>query len=260
MSNGKNGFLSSDFWLRCESACYLLMVFAAVLTFWVGAKFFREVKDLSRPSLAYPSISVSGEGSVFVKPDVGVVSFSSFAESKDPLEAQRSSALNVNEALSFLKSSGIEEKDVKTLSYSIQPVYDFPKGRREFLGYQVSQTLEVKIRNLEKTGDILGGLASLGINEVGSLLFKVDDLESAKTQARAEAIADARKKAEALAVSLGVRLGKIVSFNEFEGGPTPIFALETFGRGGDFSAPVSPETPVGENEVKVSVSVTFEIK
>lgn len=260
-SNGRGGlFLNKDFWTKCEAVYYFLIVFLAVLVFWLGAKFFNEVKELSRPSLSSPTISVSGEGSVFVSPDIGVVSFSNEAESISVLEAQRKSAAITNEAVKFIKNSGVEDKDLKTISYIIQPIYDFPKGRREFRGYQVRQSMELKIRDLSKTGSILSGLAALGVDEIGSLVFKVDDPEEAKRQAREKAIIDAKKKAADLAASLGIKLGKIVSFNEFGGGPIPIFALESFGKGGDVSSGLAPETPTGENEISTSVNIAFEIK
>lgn len=259
-SNGKGGlFLNKDFWSHCEAVYYFLIVFLAALIFWLGAKFFNEVKQLSRPSLSSPAISVSAEGSVFVRPDVGVVSFSASSESSSVSEAQKKSAAAINESAKFIKNSGVEDKDLKTTSYTIQPIYDYPKGRREFRGYEVRQTMELKIRDLGKTGSILTGLAALGINEIGSLVFKVDNLEEAKKQAREKAVIDAKKKAVDLAASLGIKLGKMVSFNEFSGGPIPIFALESFGKGGDASS-VTPATPTGENEITISVNMSFEIK
>lgn len=262
MSNGKSSSAwSSEFWMRCEAGCYFLMLLAAVLALWIGAKFFAEIKNISRPSFSAPTVSVSGEGSVFVQPDIGVVSFSVESEAKDVASAQRDSAAVINNAVKFIKNAGVEDKDLKTTSYTINPVYDYPKGRREFKGYQVRQSMELKIRDLSKTGSILSGLASLGVNEVGSLVFKVDNLDKVQEEARQKAIADAKEKAKMLAVSLGVRLGKIVSFSEFGGGPpTPVFYADAFGKGGDISASAVPATPTGENEIKSSVSISFEIK
>ncbi|QQG45895.1 MAG: SIMPL domain-containing protein [Candidatus Niyogibacteria bacterium] len=260
MSNGKKPFWSGDLLAHCEAGCYTLIVFTVVLTFWIGAKFFAEVKDITRPSLSAPTVSISAEGSVFVRPDIGLVSFSVESEEASVADAQKNSARVINDAVGFLKNSGVEDKDLKTTSYTINSVYDYPKGRRVFLGYQVRQTMELKIRDLNKTGSFLSGLAKVGVNEVGSLVFKLDDPDKAKEEARDKAVAEAKKKARTLADSLGVRLGKIVSFNEFSSSPIPIFAVEAFGKGGDISGAVVPSTPTGENEITSSVNITFEIK
>ena len=252
---------NKDFWSRCEPIYYFLIIFLIALIFWVGAKFFGEAKNLFKPDLSSPTISVTGLGSVFVKPDVGIVSFSAEAEAPNVLEAERESAAVINAAVKFLKNSGVEDRDLKTTSYTIQPIYQFPKGRREFIGHQVRQTMELKIRDLSKTGSILSGLAGLGVNEVGSLIFEVDNLEEIKKQAQEKAIVEAKKKASDLAKSLGIKLGKIISFHETGEGPIPLFALEGFGKGGEAPlASTPPETPVGQNEISSSVRITFEIR
>lgn len=260
IKNNKHSFLDKEFFSRCEALCYFAIILLVVLTFWLGAKFFNELKILGRPSLDAPTISVSGEGKIFAKPDIGILSFSAKAEAADVAAAQKVSADLVNNAVKFLRNSGVAENDLKTAGYSISPLYDFPKGRREFLGYEVRQSFEVKIRDLNKTGAILAGLATLGITEIGQIRFEVDKIEDLRNQAREKAILDAKSKAEKLAAELSVRLGKIVNFGEsgIFPQPRPFFAAESsaLGRGGE----VIPEVPAGENEITSSVSITFEIR
>lgn len=256
-NNNKHSFFSQELFLGCQSACYFLIVFLIALTFWIGAKFFNEIKIFNRPGLNAPTVSVSGEGKIFARPDVGRLSFSAEAESLDVAEAQRLSAEVINNAIKFLKNFGFDEKDLKTASYEISPLYDFPKGRREFRGYRVSQGMEIKIRDLNRTGAVLEGLAIAGVKNIGALNFEIDQMKDLQNQARQKAIEDAKEKAQKLVFDLGARLGKIVSFSE-SGANGPIFALKTFGAAeNEFGR---PEVPVGENEIAVFVTLVFELK
>lgn len=243
-----------------EAVQYFLMALLAVLTLWVGAKFLDEAKNLSVPEIGAPTINVSGEGKVLARPDVGTVSLSVVSSSLDASFAQSGAAEQINKIIDFLVKSGIEEKDVKTISYSISPQYDFPKGKRQFLGYEVRQTVQVKIRDLDKVGAVISGAAEFGAIEISELRFAVDKEEAFKAEARAKAIADAKAKAKILSKDLGVRLGAIVSFSEF-GGPVPIYGYAAgFGLGGDFEKSAAPSIPAGENEIVSNVNITFEIR
>lgn len=261
MSNGKSSSVwSSEFWMKCEAGYYFLMLLAAVLALWLGAKFLNEVKSFTRPSLSSPTILITGEGKVLAKPDVGMVNLSVVSSSLNMSFAQEGAAETVNKAIDFLKNSGVEEKDVKTTSYNISTLYDFPKGRREFLGYEVRQTVQVKIRDLKKASDIIGGVTDFGIIEISDLRFVVDNDDALKAEARAKAIVDAKAKAFILAKTLGVGLGDIVSFNEF-GGPVPLYGYATgLGFGGDSEKSAAPSIPTGENEIISNVSISFEIE
>lgn len=260
MSNGKNSFWSHDLWTRCEAGYYLLIILVAALTFWVGAKFLNEIKNLTTPSPSSPTISITGNGKVLAKPDIGMVNLSVVSDSLDMSFAQDEAAEQINKVIDFIKNSGIEDKDIKTTSYNISTLYDYPKGNRKFLGYEVRQTVQIKIRDLKKASAIIDGIADFGAIEISDLRFMIDDDEALKQEARAKAIADAKTKALVLAKTLGVRLGDIVSFNEF-GGPVPFYGyameLEV---GGDFDKSSAPSIPTGENEIASSVNITFEIK
>ena len=203
------------------------------------------------------TISVSGEGTVLVKPDIAVITIGASRDNKDFALAQKEVTDTMNGVISFLKESGVKEKDQKTVSYSISPKYD---RNQKLLGYEVSHILEVKIRDLTKVGAILSGSASRAANRIGSLQFGVDEPEKFKKEARDLAVADAQKKAKDLGKSLGVRFKKIVSFYESGGGfPGPVYFSEaSFGKDGDLAS--TPSIPAGENEIKVNVSITYEIR
>ena len=201
------------------------------------------------------TISVTGEGKIYTKPDIAMVSISVVSEGKRVIEVQNENTKKINKVIKFLKDSGIEEKDIKTINYNLSPQYVYEERKTPIIvGYSLSQVLEVKIRILDKVGDILEGATEQGVNEINSLYFKVDKDEEVKEEARKLAIDDAKKKAEKLASQLGVKLVKISSFSE-GGGETPVYRNLEYGVGGGGA----PQIQVGENEIIISVTLTYEI-
>ncbi|MBI2405235.1 SIMPL domain-containing protein [Candidatus Gottesmanbacteria bacterium] len=237
-----------------------MLALLAVLTLWVGAKFVGEAKSINGQFPNVPTITVTGEGKVLAKPDIGIVAFSVWRESKDVGMAQEQATKATNAVVDYLKGAGVEDKDLKTTSYTITPMYDYTEFRGQtFRGYQIRQSFELKIRDLAKVGSHLNKIAQLGANEVGSLRFDVDNIEALRTEARAKAIADAKAKAKQLARDLRVRLDDIVSYSESGGFPGPIFyGMAAGGKGGDFEA-APPATPTGENEITVTVYLGYGI-
>lgn len=218
------------------------------------------------------TISVSGEGEVFAVPDTAVFSVTVREKAKEVRDAQDAATKKGNDIIAYLKRGGIEEKDIKTVDYSVNPDYEWSQsacpqggycpGKQVLVGFQVSQTLSVKVRDPKKAGDLLSGVGSRGASEVSSLSFTIDDEDALKAEARDKAITQAKSKAEVLAKSLGVSLVRVVGFYENEG-MGPIYA---YGIGGaermtaDSMPKASPQIPVGENKIVSNVSVTYEIR
>lgn len=237
-----------------------MVVFLALTSVFMAVKINGEWRGYSR-TIPPNTITISGEGKVLAKPDIAVVNVGVIKEDVDLEKVQQSAADIMGQLTKFLKENKIDEKDVKTTSYSISPRYDYREGEQKLRGYEVFQNLEVKIRDLGKVGAILSGAASRGANQVGSLTFSVDDPKKAKEEARTMAIKEAKEKAGKLSADLGVSLKKIMSYAENDGGfPPPIYARADFGlgKGGDFPAPTP--TPSGENEIRITVYLTYEIK
>lgn len=241
-----------------------------VLTIFLGIS-AKQVKDTA---ITTNTVSFSGEGKVLAKPDIAAISFSIVTEAKTSKEAQNQNSEKSKKVFDFLKSQEIDEKDTKTTGYNVYPQYNYSKpcplgvpensyypcvGEQKISGYQVNQLFEVKVRDLGKVSTILDGLVTAGANQVNSLGFKVDNEEKLKEEAREMAIKDAKRKAEQLEGELGINLGKIVNYNE--GGYYPVyFKAEVardqaggYGEGG-------PSIPVGENEIIVNVTITYQIK
>lgn len=246
----------------CKNSVKILIgAVLVVLTVFIGAKAINEIRNEGKTVQDITNtITLSAEGKIYAKPDIGQISLGVTNEAKTVSEAQNKSTEAINKIMAFLKASGIEEKDIKTTNYSINPVYDYIEHNQILRGYSVRQNLGVKIRDLAKAGDIIAGAADSGANVIGGLSFTIDDLDAIKEQARQEAIEKAKAKALKLAGELNIKLGKLVSFSE--SGSYPIYygkSSMAFDLGGGEAVP-APSIPTGENEITVNVSLTYKIK
>lgn len=243
-----------------------------ILALFLLSQTILTASNFGRPGVpATDTITVQGSGQATLPPDVARISFTVQNEASTVALAQAATTKQTNAAVAFVKEQGVAEKDVKTLSYNISPQYSYPNpcdgtrmcptysGTPKIVGYQVSQMIQVTMRDLTKVGDMLSGLGSLEVQNVNGPAFALDDSTAGYAAARADAIEKARAQAELLAKQLGVRLGKIVNFSESSGGyPYPMMS---YGMGGAAESKVAaPDVPVGENTYSASVSVTYEIR
>lgn len=205
------------------------------------------------------SIVIVGEGKVTAVPDVAKIQLGYSILKSTVAEAQKDNTTKMNGMVEKLKKDfKIDPLDIQTLNYSISPQYDWTSGRQILKGYTVSQDLSVKVRNLDKVSQILDAAGQVGMNQIGSLSFEIDQPEQLKQQAREKAIAQAKDKAEALAKVVGVKLGQIISFSESstDSQPIPMYSLNKM------AADVSGATPAveaGSNEIKITATVEYEI-
>lgn len=238
----------------------------------ISSLIFANVYSKSIEPSSYRSFSTSGEGKVTAVPDVAQFTFSVITEGgKDIAALQQENSQRANGAIALLKDSGVEDKDIKTASYNLQPRYQYfscpinknsiakPCPPAEIVGYSISQTVSVKIRDFEKTGEILSGAVQSGVNSVSELSFTIDDETEIENQARQEAIADAIKKAESIAQAGNFTLGKILSINE---NSSPIFyrSAKSFGISASEDAMISPAIEPGSQEIIVNITISYEIK
>src|SRR3989344_4367891 len=207
------------------------------------------------------TVSFSGEGKVVAKPDIAKVSLSIVTDALTSKAAQDENSKKSKTVTDYLKNQNIDDKDIKTTGYNIYPQYKYPQygGQPTITGYQVNQSLEIKVRNLDSVSNILDGVVTAKKNQVNGLIFEIDAPDPLKAEARAKAIADAKKKANELQSQVGISLGKIVNFSENTSGyPIPIYYdTKGMGMGGGGGG---PSVPTGENEISVNVSITYQIK
>ncbi len=241
----------------------LLKIFLIVLILFVGMLTINEFKKGKYIGQDVQStISVSAVGEVYAKPDLVITSFSVVSEEKTAADALAKNSESMNKVIEFLKNSGIEEKDLKTTTFRISPRYEwhngsefsYPTGQRVLVGYEVTQSLEVKIRDMSKIGALIEGATNAGATGVGNLEFTFDDEDELKKQAREIAINKAKLKAKELSQQLGVGLGRITNFSESEVSPIFYDIKEAYGMGGG-----APEVETGENLIQSTVIITYEI-
>src|SRR3989344_2117468 len=236
----------------------------------------------------YPTnvITVSVTGEVLAIPDTASFSFSVVEESKTVQDAQSKASKKMNSIIEALKTMGVEEKDIKTTSYNSYPKYDYTTypciqplpavqadsgeassisypcrpGKNVLTGYEVSQSITVKVRKTEDAGKVLTKVGDLGASNISGLDFVVDDADKVQAEARDKAITDAKEKAKVLSKSLGIKLKRIVNFYEQGNGPIYYGKAMEAGMGGDVAVSVPPQIPTGENKITSNVSITYEVE
>ncbi len=217
-----------------------------------------------------PSISVTGEGEVVAVPDVGQFSFSVTAEGADAAAVQESSATKINAVLGYLEEQGIAESDIKTQGYTLSPKYHWEQdvcigsgycpGRQVQDGFTVTQSVLVKVRDLDLAGQVIAGVGGRGATNISGLAFTIDDPEALRAEAREQAIADARTKASALAAQLGVRVVRLSSYYEDGGDLYEPYYERTVAADAFVGGGIAPELPVGEQSTTVRVHITYEVR
>ncbi|MFA5932381.1 MAG: SIMPL domain-containing protein [Candidatus Paceibacterota bacterium] len=253
-----------------------LIVFLAVIA--ANALFEKGYRDENKTP---DTISFSGHGEVQAVPDIANVYFTISKDGKTVKEAQDAVAVIEKKALDVLKAKGVDDKDIKTENASFNPKYEYrqsvcppipmgagsvsapsyycPGGKQVLLGYTASESITVKIRNTDNVGDIMQGLGTTGASDLNGPNFAIDKEDALKAQARKLAIDEAKQKAEVLAKDLGVRLGKITSFNE-SGNYPMMYAKTAMMDSVGASAPAPAVIPKGQNTITSDVTITYEIR
>jgi len=239
-------------------------ILVIVIIFWVGVLTRNNMKEyhyIGQSAEQKHSINISGEGKIVAVPDIAKIQLGMQTEKKTVALAQKENTEKINTVIKKLKDDfKVDAKDIQTVNYNIYPQYDWFDNRQSLRGYQVSQNIDVKVRNLEDVSAILDLAGAEGLNQVGGLTFEVDDPQELKQEARELAIQHAKEKAESLADIAGVKLGKIISFSEYSTEPqyaTDNFLMkEAYGMGG---ADAAPAIEAGSTEIIVTANVEYEI-
>jgi uncharacterized protein YggE len=215
---------------------------------------------LAAPALAQtalpPMISVTGEATVSVPPDQAQIDAGVTTEAKTAREASDANNAAMGKVLLALKSAGIEEKDYQTSRLSLQPesAPNRASGPATIVGYRASNRVTIRLRDVSKVASTIDTVVGAGANDIGGINFTVSQASKLLDDAREQAIADARRKAEIYAKTAGVTLGAPLNISE-GGTPGPI----TFRR---MAAGMAAAAPVaqGEETLQVTVAVSWAIK
>ncbi len=243
---------------RLYSSGSMLAIILSIVGLLYAVNLFKEGKLIG--SNAQNTISISGMGKVTAKPDTSNITFTVRQQAKDNKEGQDKIAKKIALALPQIKKL-VDEKDIKTNSYSSYPRYLYPANSQAKIdGYDVSQSVTIKVRKIDDVAKVLDIISTSGINEVSGPDYVIDNDDIYKDQARALAIKQAKEKAEVLAGQLGVNITRIVSFAESGSGPRPMYMMKAMSVSQGSDVATAPELPTGENEISSSVTITFEIK
>jgi len=202
-------------------------------------------------------VNVTGHASIERAPDMAVVSLGVTHEDKQATAALRQTSDAAAAILSRLSELGVAKRDVQTSSVSLGPVWNKPDGGgpRVHWGYEASNMITVRLRDMEMVGEALDTLVSDGANRLGNIRFTLQDNQEAMDEALRLAVRDARRKAALLADAAGVTLGDAVSISESGGGsPRSDRMAPTMMRSG--SVPIA----AGEIEIEASVSMMFQLE
>jgi len=209
-----------------------------------------------------PQISVTGEGEAAIAPDMAWLNLAVVREADTARAAMDAASEATADVIAALKEAGIEPRDLQTSDLNIQPRYVYPQNndgsqQPRLVGYTVTNALIVRVRDLEKLGEIIDSSVSLGVNQGGGVSFDNDDPASALEEARRRAVENAMAKARTLAEAAGVRLGRIIQISEnIAPPPMPMPMQAKSFRAEDASVPIE----AGENTYHVQVSISFEIE
>lgn len=205
-------------------------------------------------------MTVGGEGEASAVPDVAILSIGVETEGASAAEAMSRNAARMSATIAKLKARGVAEKDMQTRNLSVGARYDYSEEGKppKIVGYTAQNMLTVKLRKLDEAGSIVDDAVGGGANSLGGLSFEIDDPKPLMNQARKDAVADARAKAELYAKAAGVTLGRVLQIQDgFAAPPAPLPYMD--------ARAVMKEagsTPVaaGESTVAAHVTIVYEIK
>ena len=279
----QNGVRSEKRWLYRMTATFM-----GVATLAMIAAFFLllNVNDAIDASPRDKSvISVTGTAETMAEPDVANINFVVREEGKTQAEAQDAVSKKVKAINDMLDDEDVDDKDIQTTNVSVSPVYKYvhettgalcgghgksycprPYNRTQ-TGFQVSQSTRVKVRDIDDAGSIVAKLSDEGVENLYGPNLEVENYEDIVEEVKLEAIEDAREKAKARAKALGLKLGDVLNVSEGGFYPIPydgrggggIAVMESAAVDASFKAEET-QINVGENEIRASITVTYELK
>jgi uncharacterized protein YggE len=206
-----------------------------------------------------PVVVASGEGTVKRAPDRAWVTIAAESRAKTSREAQRMNAEAMSAVMTKLKSSGLAGDAIQTSAIDLQPEFDYANGRQTLRGYVARNSVQVRVDDLPKLGEILDAAVGAGATSVTGVRFDLRDRAAAEREALQHAVEDARARANAAAAGAGMRVDRVVKIEEHrvETGPPPRPMVMTMRA--EAAAPQTPVAP-GELEIKSMVTLTAAIK
>jgi uncharacterized protein YggE len=201
----------------------------------------------------------SGEGVVKRAPDRAWVQVTVESRARSPREAQKLNAAAMSAVLQKLKSAGLPGDAIQTRAYDLQPEYDYANGKQTLRGYLARNSLEVRVDDLPRLGEVLDVAVSSGANAVGNIRFDLKDRDAAEREALRLAVDDARKRADAAASGAGLQVERVVRIEEHRMVETPPRPVMMAMRAKEDVA-AQPPIEAGELEIRAGVTLTAEVR
>ena len=204
-------------------------------------------------------ISLSGHGEVRATPDLAYVTSGVVTQGATAAEALAANTKAMTDLFAALKESGIEDRDVQTSNFSVQPRYDFSNNQApKMVGYEVSNNVTVTLRKVDTLGTLLDRMVQSGSNQISGISFDVSKPEDAMDEARKLATEDATRKAKVYAKAMGIELGNVMQVSEGSAAQPPMPMVRSTMMKADAAPPVP--MAAGEQTLAVDVNVIWEIK
>jgi hypothetical protein len=216
--------------------------------------------------------SVTAEGKVTAPPDIATVDFSVQSTiSKNIGDIVKDGNTKMNAIIAALTALKIDKADIQTNQYQLNPIYNYPvftngtnsNNQTVLQGYQLTEGVEVKIRDLNVVGDAISQAIAAGANQTGGVNFTIDDQNKLKSEARADAIAKAIQNAQDIAKQSGLKLGKLINVSD-QSNPIPIYStnssLDMKALGGGIAPQAAPAIQSGSLEITDDVVLTYKVK
>ena len=230
---------------------------ALALSLLFAAPALAQTPEAGPKATTEPVIVTTGEGVVKIAPDRVWVSIAAESRAKSPREAQRANADAMKAVLDKLKTLGLPPDAVRTSGYDLQPEYDYANGRQSLRDYAARNTIEIRIDDVARAGDVLDAAVGSGATSVSGVRFDLKDRDGAEREALRLAVADARARANAAASGAGLHVERVIRIEEQRVTiPPPVPMARTMAMQ---AQPVTPITP-GELEVRATVTMTSAVK
>jgi hypothetical protein len=207
------------------------------------------------------TLNLNVEASVKQAPDIATIQAGVVTQNRSARTAMRENAERMSRAMAALKAAGIADRDIQTSGINLSPQYEYlPDQRPRITGYQASNTVTVRARDLDQLGPVLDSLVAQGVNSINGPTFGVDNPEAALDRAREEAMTKAMARAGLYARASGMRVRRVITINEsggYQPQPVPMMAMARMA-----DAAGAPETAVapGEVSLQVQLNVQFELE
>ncbi len=211
------------------------------------------------PVSTEPVIVTTGEGIVKMAPDRVWVTIAAESRAKNPREAQRANADAMKAVLDKLKALGLPADAIRTSGYDLQPQFDYVNGRQSLREYLARNTIEVRVDDVTRAGEVLDAAVGSGATSVSGVRFDLKDRSVAEREALKKAVADARGRADAAAAGAGMKVDRVVKIEEQRvmiPEPRPIMMT----RQSMVAEAAGPPISAGEMEIRSTVTMTSSIK